>query len=95
MTDDIIKRAEAIPRYWVPTGGGVEQHPAGLLYRKEDVDDILAAHKAAMARVAELEEALMRIKDLTQHNMPMTAQEEQWVHREACAALTKKDEANG
>jgi len=39
------------------------------------------------ARVAKLEAALIRIADLTQHNMGMTARDETCVYNQARAAL--------
>jgi len=68
----------------------------------DGTNDYAAAHKAAdrieelQGRAAAVEaklekavEAFTRIDDLTCHNMPMTAREEQAVNREARAALEK------
>ena len=48
--------------------------------------------EAAEAKLAKAVEALTRIDDLTCHNMPMTAREEQGVNREARAALAELEE---
>lgn len=59
----------------------------------EAENGIIRTEKNADAEViAALIEALERIEDLTQHNMPMTAREEQCVNREARAAIAKAKE---
>ena len=44
------------------------------------------------AKIKALVEALVRIEDLTSHNMPMSAKDEQCVNREARAALAAAKE---
>ena len=51
--------------------------------------------EALEAEVAHMRAALVRIADLTQHNMGMTAAEEACVYRECCAALNTPDPKAG
>jgi hypothetical protein len=55
---------------------------------------MLARAIAAEAERDRLREALVRIADLTSHDMGMTAEEERCVNREALAALTTKGDAD-
>ena len=48
---------------------------------------VIERAEAAEAKLAKAVESLIRIDELTCHNMPMTAREEQGVNREARAAL--------
>ena len=50
-------------------------------------DELLDRIAELEAKLAKAVESLIRIDDLTCHNMPMTAREEQGVNREARAAL--------
>lgn len=40
---EMLRAENELQRYWVPTGGGIEPHGAGLLYRRQDVDIVLSA----------------------------------------------------
>ena len=40
---EVVRRRETLTRYWIPQGGGVEPHDAGLLYLRDDVDAVIAA----------------------------------------------------
>lgn len=45
----------------------------------------------AADEIERLREAMVRIQDLTQHNMGMSASDERCVHREATGALLQKE----
>jgi len=55
-------------------------------------EDHTAHIDAQDAKIKALVEALVRIEDLTSHNMPMSAKDEQCVNREARAALVAAKE---
>ena len=63
---------------------------AKLVIAADDlIEELEARAEAAEAKLAKAVEAFTRIDDLTCHNMPMTAREEQAVNREVRAALEK------
>jgi len=71
--------------WWPDDAGGV-----GVEYVRADrIEELQARAAAVEAKLEKAVEAFTRIDDLTCHNMPMTAREEQAVNREARAALEK------
>ena len=81
-------------RYMVPGGHGIESHPAGLLYRRDDVLPVLAENAALRAEVARLrgavDELLIAARQAdgkeAHRIMPYI-----WPHIQALAALAQKD----
>jgi len=54
--------APELKRYMVPGGHGIEEHPSGLLHRREDVDKALAeAPREALREVKEAAKAMLLI----------------------------------
>jgi hypothetical protein len=52
----MTKHSNSLQRYITPCGHGVEPHPSGLLYHREEVDPILEAQQAEILRLtAEVE----------------------------------------
>jgi len=76
MSDDLVKRL----RGWPASVAGDTMGEAAD--RIEELE----------AKLAKAVEGFKRIDDLTCHNMPMTAREEQAVNREVRAALAELEE---
>jgi len=79
MSDDLVRRLRDLAYEWTECCGDIH------LPLSEAADRI----EVFEAKLAKSVEALVRIEDLTQHNMPMTAREEQCVNREARTALAE------
>lgn len=93
-TDELVKRLRAHPnpayadRNDQPmldeAADRLEAQATALTASQETID-------AQQARIAELEGALVRIADVTSHDMGLNPHEERWIHKEANAALAKHD----
>jgi hypothetical protein len=89
MSDDLVER---LRQPW-DTDRSIMSQTGRWMTEREDaaarIEELQARAEAAEAKLAKAVEAFTRIDDLTCHNMPMTAREEQAVNREARAALAE------
>lgn len=76
---EMLRAENELQRYWVPTGGGIEPHGAGLLYRRQDVDMVLSAiateRDALRADVATASAALAEIARISAEPIRRIAQD--------------------
>lgn len=77
-----------LTRYMVPSGHGVEDHPAGLLYNKDEADAVIAALRAQLATAeAQAQTARDALEDITGvgFDMPATLElsDAEWSRRRA------------